>query len=120
MGRGTVQPEPGEHIRRGKGGEHAEGADLEPAQQIRQLRPLQRPNRQIGQKGRRFGSSAYRGVPPLAPGGRLQPGKAGRRGAEPVDQSARTTTMRIAEGWPWTTEIIRAFERLAALPEPVT
>jgi hypothetical protein len=40
--------------------------------------------------------------------------------AAKLSRTARTTTLRIAAGWPWTDEIIRAFERLAALPEPVT
>jgi hypothetical protein len=34
--------------------------------------------------------------------------------------TARTTTLRIAAGWPWTNDLIRAFERLAVLPEPAT
>jgi hypothetical protein len=55
----------------------------------------------------------------------------GRRRAEEVhyrllhvagklSRTARTTTLRIAADWPWTNDLIRAFERLAVLPEPVT
>ncbi len=40
--------------------------------------------------------------------------------AAKLSRTARTTTLRIAADWPWTNEIIRAFERLAELPEPVT
>ncbi|MEV7624089.1 IS1380 family transposase [Actinoplanes sp. NPDC089786] len=40
--------------------------------------------------------------------------------AAKLTRTARTTTLRIAAGWPWTTDLVRAFERLAALPEPVT
>jgi DDE family transposase len=40
--------------------------------------------------------------------------------AAKLSRTARTTTLRIAADWPWTTDLIRAFERLAALPEPVT
>ena len=40
--------------------------------------------------------------------------------AAKLTRTARTTTMRIAADWPWANEIIRAFERLAELPEPVT
>jgi hypothetical protein len=31
---------------------------------------------------------------------------------------ARTATLRLQAGWPWTTELTSAFERLAALPAP--
>jgi len=31
---------------------------------------------------------------------------------------ARTATLRLQAGWPWATELTRAFERLAALPAP--
>jgi hypothetical protein len=31
---------------------------------------------------------------------------------------ARTATLRLQASWPWATELTRAFERLAALPEP--
>jgi hypothetical protein len=34
--------------------------------------------------------------------------------------STRTTTLRIAQDWTWTGDLIAAFDRLAALPEPVT
>lgn len=37
-----------------------------------------------------------------------------------LTRTARTTTLRIAADWPWTNHLIRAFERLAALPEPFT
>jgi len=37
-----------------------------------------------------------------------------------LSRTARTTTLRVAAGWPWTNDLIRAFERLAVLPEPVT
>jgi hypothetical protein len=40
--------------------------------------------------------------------------------AAKLSRTARTTTLRIAAGWPWTTELITAFRRLAELPEPVT
>jgi hypothetical protein len=40
--------------------------------------------------------------------------------AAKLSRTARTTTLRIAADWPWTHDLIRAFERLAALPEPVT
>jgi hypothetical protein len=40
--------------------------------------------------------------------------------AAKLTSTARTTTMRIAADWPWTDDLIRAFERLTALPEPVT
>jgi hypothetical protein len=40
--------------------------------------------------------------------------------AAKLTRTARTTTLRIAQNWPWTGHLIRAFERLAALPEPVT
>ncbi|WP_433304311.1 IS1380 family transposase [Actinoplanes sp. CA-030573] len=40
--------------------------------------------------------------------------------AAKLSRTARTTTMRIAADWPWTDDLIRALERLAALPEPVT
>ena len=40
--------------------------------------------------------------------------------AAKLTRTARTTTLRIAADWPWTDDLIRAFERLAALPEPVT
>lgn len=37
-----------------------------------------------------------------------------------LSRTARTTTLRIAAEWPWTNELVTAFQRLAALPEPVT
>ena len=40
--------------------------------------------------------------------------------AAKLTRTARTTTLRIAAGWPWTDDLIRAFQRLAELPEPVT
>jgi hypothetical protein len=40
--------------------------------------------------------------------------------AAKLTRTARITTLRIAERWPWTDDLIRAFKRLAELPEPVT
>ncbi len=40
--------------------------------------------------------------------------------AAKVSRTARITTLRIAEGWPWTEPLIQAFERLRRLPKPVT
>jgi hypothetical protein len=40
--------------------------------------------------------------------------------AAKLTRTARVTTPRVAEGWPWTDDLLRAFERLAELPEPVT
>jgi Transposase DDE domain group 1 len=37
-----------------------------------------------------------------------------------LSRTARTTTLRIAAEWPWTDDLVTAFQRLAALPEPVT
>ena len=37
-----------------------------------------------------------------------------------ITRTARQTRLRIAEGWPWTDDLVRAFTRLAALPQPVT
>ena len=37
-----------------------------------------------------------------------------------ITRSARRTRLRIAEHWPWATELVTAFDRLAALPQPVT
>jgi len=37
-----------------------------------------------------------------------------------ISRTAGTTTLRIAEGWPWPQPLIQAFERLGRLPEPVT
>ncbi|GAA0902126.1 hypothetical protein Vau01_098250 [Virgisporangium aurantiacum] len=36
-----------------------------------------------------------------------------------ITRSARRTRLRIAESWPWATELADAFNRLAALPRPV-
>jgi hypothetical protein len=40
--------------------------------------------------------------------------------AAKISRTARTTTLRIAAGWPWTEQLITAFHRLGRLPEPVT
>ena len=40
--------------------------------------------------------------------------------AAKISRTARTTTLRIAEGWPWTDDLVQAFHRLGQLPEPVT
>jgi len=40
--------------------------------------------------------------------------------AAKITRTARTTTVRIAQDWPWTDYLVRAFNRLHALPEPVT
>ncbi len=40
--------------------------------------------------------------------------------AAKLTRTARITTLRIAASWPWTDDLVQAFERLAALPEPVT
>lgn len=37
-----------------------------------------------------------------------------------ITRSARRTRLRIAEDWPWTTDLVTAFGRLAALPQPIT
>jgi hypothetical protein len=37
-----------------------------------------------------------------------------------IARTARRTWLRIADGWPWATELITAFQRLAALPRPLT
>ena len=37
-----------------------------------------------------------------------------------ITRSARQTRLRIAEGWPWTDQLVTAFHRLATLPKPVT
>ncbi|MEU4241380.1 transposase, partial [Actinoplanes sp. NPDC026619] len=39
--------------------------------------------------------------------------------AAKISRTARTTTLRIAAGWPWTEDLIQAFDRLGRLPEPV-
>jgi len=40
--------------------------------------------------------------------------------AAKLSRTARITTLRIAEGWPWTEPLVQAFQRLAQLPEPIT
>jgi len=40
--------------------------------------------------------------------------------AAKLSRTSRTTTLRIAAGWPWTDDLVTAFQRLAELPEPVT
>jgi hypothetical protein len=35
-----------------------------------------------------------------------------------LTRSARRTRLRIAETWPWATDLATAFDRLAALPRP--
>jgi hypothetical protein len=37
-----------------------------------------------------------------------------------IARTARKTWLRIADGWPWATQLITAFTRLAALPRPLT
>jgi hypothetical protein len=37
-----------------------------------------------------------------------------------IARSARRTRLRIAEHWPWATDLATAFTRLQALPRPVT
>jgi hypothetical protein len=37
-----------------------------------------------------------------------------------ITRTARRTRLRIAEGWPWATDLVTAFARLTALPQPVT
>jgi hypothetical protein len=37
-----------------------------------------------------------------------------------ITRSARRTRLHIAEGWPWATHLVTAFNRLGALPQPVT
>jgi hypothetical protein len=37
-----------------------------------------------------------------------------------ITRSARRTRLRIAERWPWADQLVTAFDRLAALPQPVT
>jgi hypothetical protein len=36
-----------------------------------------------------------------------------------ITRSARQTRLRIAQGWPWADQLVTAFDRLAALPQPV-
>ena len=40
--------------------------------------------------------------------------------AAKITRSARKTRLRIAEHWPWAKQLTAAFERLAALPRPIT
>jgi hypothetical protein len=37
-----------------------------------------------------------------------------------ITRSARRTRLRIAEDWPWANDLAAAFDRLAALPQPVS
>jgi DDE family transposase len=37
-----------------------------------------------------------------------------------ITRSARQTRLRVAEHWPWATDLVTAFTRLAALPQPIT
>jgi hypothetical protein len=37
-----------------------------------------------------------------------------------IVRTGRRTWLRIAEGWPWTTELVTAHQRLHALPRPIT
>jgi hypothetical protein len=37
-----------------------------------------------------------------------------------ITRSARRTRLRIAERWPWADQVVTAFDRLAALPQPIT
>jgi hypothetical protein len=37
-----------------------------------------------------------------------------------ITRTARQTRLRIAQGWPWADDLVRAFARLAQLPQPVT
>jgi hypothetical protein len=37
-----------------------------------------------------------------------------------ITRSGRRTRLRIAENWPWATDLVNAFTRLAALPRPIT
>jgi hypothetical protein len=37
-----------------------------------------------------------------------------------ITRSARRTRLRIAERWPWADQLVTAFDRLAALPQPIT
>ncbi len=37
-----------------------------------------------------------------------------------ITRTDRRTRLRIAEGWPWATDLVTAFARLTALPQPVT
>jgi hypothetical protein len=37
-----------------------------------------------------------------------------------LTRTARQTRLRIAEHWPWAADLVTAFNRLDALPQPVT
>ncbi|GAA2376947.1 IS1380 family transposase [Dactylosporangium salmoneum] len=37
-----------------------------------------------------------------------------------ITRTARRTRLRIAEHWPWATDLVTAFDRLTALPRPLT
>jgi hypothetical protein len=37
-----------------------------------------------------------------------------------ITRSGRQTRLHIAENWPWATDLVNAFTRLAALPQPIT
>ena len=37
-----------------------------------------------------------------------------------ITRTARRTRLRIAQHWPWATDLVTAFDRLTALPRPVT
>jgi Transposase DDE domain group 1 len=37
-----------------------------------------------------------------------------------ITRSARRTRLRIGERWPWADQLVTAFDRLAALPQPIT
>jgi hypothetical protein len=37
-----------------------------------------------------------------------------------ITRSARRTRLRIAQNWPWADALVTAFDRLAALPQPIT
>jgi hypothetical protein len=37
-----------------------------------------------------------------------------------ITRSARRTRLRIAEGWPWASDLADAFDRLTTLPQPVS
>jgi hypothetical protein len=37
-----------------------------------------------------------------------------------ITRTARQTRLRIAQGWPWADDLVRAFARLTKLPQPVT
>ena len=37
-----------------------------------------------------------------------------------ITRTGRRTWLHIGETWPWTTDLVHAFTRLAALPRPIT